>query len=133
MAGPSDPQFAEGVTVPLIEVNLDRKLYEEKGEGISREIHQAQIDALGIAPEDLFQVFNPHEPGELKFDPTYGGVDRRSLMVIRITIVHRHSVVVKKGLYTAILDRLAVIGIRPDDVQIALVENGFEDWFAGKL
>ncbi|MCU1510060.1 MAG: tautomerase family protein [Glaciihabitans sp.] len=119
--------------VPLIQVELDRKLYDEKGDEISREIHQAQIDALGTAPDDLFQIFHPHEPGELKFNPTYGGVDRRSLMVIRITLVHRHSVVTKKGLYKAILDRLAAIGVRADDVQIALVENGFEDWFAGKL
>jgi hypothetical protein len=119
--------------VPLIQVDLERKLYDEKSEAISREIHQAQIDALGTAPDDLFQVFRPHEPGELKFDPTYGGVDRRSLLVIQIIAVHKHSVAVKKGLYKAILDRLAAIGIRPDDVQIALVENGFEDWFAGKL
>jgi hypothetical protein len=117
--------------MPLIEVDLDRSLYEAKGEAISREIHQSQIDALGTTPNDVFQVFRPHDPGEFRFHPTFGGVDRRSLILIRITLVHKHSVVVKKSLYKAMSERLESIGIRPDDVMIALVENGFEDWYAG--
>jgi hypothetical protein len=119
--------------MPLIQVDLDRAVYEELHEQLSREIHQAQIDALDIPADDLFQVFRPHEPGELKFDPTYGGVDRRSLMVIRITMVHRYPVATKKGLYAAIVERLGNLGIRREDIQIAVVENGYEDWYAGAL
>lgn len=123
----------KGVKMPLIQVDLDRALYNEKHVQISAELHQAQIDALAIPADDLFQVFRPHDSGELKFDPTYGGVDRQSLMVIHITMVHKYSVASKKSLYKHILDRLSAIGIRPEDIQIAVVENGFEDWYAGKL
>jgi phenylpyruvate tautomerase PptA (4-oxalocrotonate tautomerase family) len=119
--------------MPLIEVDLDKALYDEKHEQISAEIHQAQIAALDIPPDDLFQVFRPHGLGEIKFDRTYGGVDRQRLVVIRITMVHRYSVALKRSLYKHIVERLAEVGIRPEDIQIAIVENGFEDWYAGKL
>jgi hypothetical protein len=119
--------------MPLIQVDLDRDTYDRLGEQLSAEIHQAQIDALEIPADDLFQVFRPHDPGELKFDPGFGGVDRQNLMVIRITMVHKYPVAIKKGLYAAIAERLERLGIRHEDLQIAVVENGFEDWYAGKL
>jgi hypothetical protein len=119
--------------MPLVQVDLDGTLYRDKHEQISAEIHQAQIDALGIPADDLFQVFRPHEPGELKFSPTYGRVDRQSLMVIHFTMVHKYSVASKRSLYKHVTERLQAIGIRSQDIQIALVENGFEDWYAGKL
>jgi hypothetical protein len=119
--------------MPLIQVDLDRAVYDELHEQLSREIHQAQIDALEIPADDLFQIFRPHDKGELKFDPTYGGVDRQNLMVIRITMVHRYPVAIKKGLYKAIVERLEKLGIRREDIQIAVVENGYEDWYAGTL
>lgn len=119
--------------MPLIEVHLERELFEARHPEIGRELQLAQIEALGTAEDDVFQVFNPHGPEELKFDPGYGGVDRRSLMVIRVTLVHKHTVAKKRALYRGIVERLAVLGIRPEDIQIAMVENTFEDWYAGSL
>jgi hypothetical protein len=119
--------------MPLIQIDLDRQLFESKHDDISREIHQAQIDALEIPADDLFQVFRPHDSDELKFDATYNGVDRQNLMLIRITMVHRYSVAIKRALYAAIVRRLGTLGIRPEDILISVVENGFEDWYAGKL
>src|SRR5664280_2178409 len=113
--------------MPLVEVDLDRTLYNEKHEEISAELHQAQIDALDIPVNDLFQVFRPHDAGELKFDRTYGGVDRQNLVVIHVTMVHKYSVASKRRLYKSVVDRLEAIGVRPQDIQIAIIENGFED------
>jgi phenylpyruvate tautomerase PptA (4-oxalocrotonate tautomerase family) len=118
--------------MPLIQVDLDRTLYNDKHVELSHEIHQAQIEVLGIPADDLFQVFRPHEPGELKFDPTYGGVDRQNLIVVRITMVHMYSAATKRKLYEAIVSRWATLGVRPEDIQICVVEVGFEDWYAGK-
>jgi hypothetical protein len=118
--------------MPLIQIDLDRALYDDKHEQLSSEIHQAQIDVLGIPADDLFQVFRPHEPGEIKFDPTYGGVDRQSLIIVRITMVHMYSVATKRKLFEAIVARWQKLGVRPEDIQICVVEVGFEDWYAGK-
>jgi Tautomerase enzyme len=119
--------------MPLIQIDLERDLYEAKHEEISREIHRAQIDALEIPSDDLFQVFRPHTSNELKFDRTYNGVDRQHLLFISITMVHRYSVETKRKLYSAIVERLGILGIRPQDILISVVENAYEDWYAGRL
>lgn len=119
--------------MPLVQIDLDSALYASKHQEISDEVHQAQIDALGIPADDKFQVFRPHAAGELKFDPSYGGVDRQHLVVIQLTMVHRYTVELKRSLYRSIVHRLESVGIRPEDIQIALIENGYEDWYAGRL
>ena len=119
--------------MPLIQIDLDRELYDSLGDQLSAAVHKAQIDALDIPADDLFQVFTPHGPGELRFDPGYNGVDRRRLLLMRITMVHRYPVATKQRLYQAIVDRFAEVGVRAEDVLISVVENGFEDWYAGRL
>ena len=52
-------------------ITSDDELHEQ----LSTEIQAAQVEALGITPDDLFHVFRPHQPGELKFDPGYNNVD----------------------------------------------------------
>jgi hypothetical protein len=118
--------------MPLIQIDLDRELFESHGDELSAAVHQAQSDALDIPADDLFQVFTPHGPGELRFDPGYNGVDRQRLILLRITMVHMYSVATKQRLYDAIVKRFGDAGVRAEDVLIAVVENGFEDWYAGR-
>ena len=119
--------------MPLVQVDLPRALFDEKGGKISGEIHQALIDSLAIPADDKFQVFRPRDEGELVFDPGYNGVDRRSLILIQVLMVHMYPVDRKRELYRHIVTRLDAIGIRPEDIQIAVSENGYEDWYAGRL
>lgn len=118
--------------MPLIQVDLDRGLYEASSDVIGKAIHDAQIEALGIPADDRFQVFRPHESGELRFDPGYNGVDRRSLLLIQVTAVHMYPVAVKRKFFETVVAKLAPLGVRAEDVLISLVENGYEDWYAGK-
>lgn len=119
--------------MPLVEVHLDQHLFDSHHVGISQALHAAQIEALGVPEDDLFQVFTPHGPGELKFDPGYNGVDRRSLLLVRMTMVHMYSVEKKRALFAAIRDKLGAHAVRAEDILISVVENGFEDWYAGRL
>jgi hypothetical protein len=119
--------------MPLIQVDLPQALFDEKGTRISDEIHQALIDSLAIPADDKFQVFRPRKDGELVFDPGYGGVDRRSLILIQVLMVHMYAVELKRDLYRHIVTRLRALGIRGEDIQIAVTENGYEDWYAGRL
>lgn len=117
--------------MPLIQIDLERELFDSSKDKISKAVHDAQLEVLDAPEDDLFQVYRPHEPGEFVFSPTFGGVDRQQLLLIRITMVHMHPVAAKQKLYDAMTGRLADVGVRPDDVMICIVENGFEDWFAG--
>lgn len=119
--------------MPLIQVDLPRPLFEQQGSQVSAEIHQALIDALEIPADDKFQVFRPREAGELVFDPSYGGVDRRNLILIQVLMVHLYPVEKKRELYRHMVTRLAAIGVRREDIQIAVTENRHEDWYAGRL
>jgi phenylpyruvate tautomerase PptA (4-oxalocrotonate tautomerase family) len=119
--------------MPLVQVDLPRALFDEKGGKISSEIHQALIDSLAIPADDKFQVFRPRDEGEIVFDPGYNGVDRRSLILIQVLMVHMYPVDRKRELYRHIVTRLDAIGVRPEDIQIAVSENGYEDWYAGRL
>jgi hypothetical protein len=119
--------------MPLIQIDLDRELFDSSGDKLSDAVHSAQIEALDIPPNDLFQVFTPHGAGELRFDPGYNGVDRRSLVLLRITMVHMYDNQTKQRLFRAIVQRFADVGVRAEDILISVVENGVEDWYAGRL
>jgi Tautomerase enzyme len=119
--------------MPLVQVDLPRALFHEKGGTISSEIHQALIDSLAIPADDKFQVFRPRDEGEIIFDPGYNGVDRRNLILIQVLMVHMYPVDLKRELYRQVVTRMDAIGIRPQDIQIAVSENGYEDWYAGRL
>jgi Tautomerase enzyme len=119
--------------VPLIQIDLDRELFDSLGDKLSDAVHQAQIDALDIPADDMFQVFTPHDPGELRFDPGYNGVDRQRLLLLRITMVHMYPVATKQRLFRTIVERFADAGVRAEDILISVSENGYEDWYAGQL
>ena len=119
--------------MPLIHVHVDRDVFDAHNEAIGDAIHEAQIEALDIPADDRFQIFQPHDAGEFKFDRGYNGVDRRRLLVIRVTAVHMYGTDTKRKFFQAVVDRLQPIGIRPEDVLICLTENGVEDWYAGRL
>lgn len=119
--------------MPLVQVDLDQHLFDSHHAELSKAIHDAQIEALDIPGDDLFQVFTPHSDDELKFDPGYNGVNRQHLLLIRMTMVHMYSVEKKKALFAAMRDNLGALGVRPEDILISVVENGFEDWYAGRL
>jgi hypothetical protein len=119
--------------VPLIQIDIDRELFDSLGDRLSAAVHRAQLDALDIPSDDLFQVFTPHGPGELRFDPEYNGLDRQRLILFRITMVHMYSVATKQRLYRSIVERFGEAGVRAEDILISVMENGFEDWYAGQL
>jgi phenylpyruvate tautomerase PptA (4-oxalocrotonate tautomerase family) len=117
--------------MPLVRIDLDRALFERKEE-ISDEVQQAFVDALGVVENDRFQIFHPHDSGEIVFDPTYNNVDRRSLILLQITMVHMYSPEAKRRLFEEIVRRLETLGLRHEDILISAVEVGYEDWYAGR-
>ena len=119
--------------MPLIQVDLRRELFDSSHAEISRALQRAGEEALGTPSDDLFQVFRPRDEGELKFDPTYNGVDRQDMVLIQVLAVHMHSVAAKQTFFRAVVQHLGEVGVRPADIHIALAENGFEDWYAGRI
>lgn len=118
--------------MPLIQVDLKRSVFEDKGEKISNAVHNSLVVGLGIDTTDLFHVFRLHDEGEIIFSPTYDNRDRRDLIVIRITMVNMFSLEQKKKMYKELTTRLIDIGIRRDDILICVVENSADNWSLGE-
>ena len=112
--------------MPMIQVDLRRDLFQAKGEAISKAIHAGLIEGLDMPADDLFQVYRPHDEGEIVFSPDYGGADRRDLVLIRVTMVHMFPADVKARMYAAVVRHLEAAGVRHDDVLISVVEVGFD-------
>jgi hypothetical protein len=131
--GLSRAHHREDDEVPLFEIDLPRAVFAEHHQAIGQALSLAQAEALDVPIDDVFQIFRPHDDEELKFDPHYNDVNRRSLLVIRITPVHIYRASEKANLFKAIVTRLEQIGIRNEDVLILISENAWEDWYAGRL
>lgn len=58
-------------------------------------------------------------------------VDRRDLVLLRITMVHMFPVATKQAMYASLVEHLEVAGLRRENLLISVVEVGFEDWYAG--
>jgi hypothetical protein len=119
--------------MPLVQVDMPRALYEAHGTKMSAALQQAFVDALEVPADDKFQIFRPRDAGEIVFDPGYGGVERQNLVLIQILMVHRYSVEMKRRLYRVMVEKLTALGLRREDIHIAVTENGYEDWYAGRL
>lgn len=117
--------------MPTVQVDLRRELFDTKGPAISQAVHQGLIDGLDMQSDDLFQVFRPHDDGEIVFSPSFGGVDRRDLVLLRITMVHMFAPDTKARMYAALVKQLEAVGLRREDLLVSVVEVGFEDWYAG--
>ena len=117
--------------MPMVQIDLRRDVFQEKGEAISQAIHAGLIEGLDMAADDLFQVFRPHDDGELVFSPDFGGADRQDLILLRITMAHMFPVDTKRRMYKALVQRLEKAGVRRDDILVCFVDVGFDDWYAG--
>jgi len=93
--------------MPMVQVDLRRELFEEKGTAISQAIHAGLIEGLDMP------------------------ADRRDLVLVRITMVHMFPVDAKRAMYTALVRHLEAAGVRHDDILVCVVEVGFEDWYSG--
>jgi hypothetical protein len=119
--------------MPLVQVDMSRAMFDKFAKAMSEELQKACIEELGAPPNDRFQVFRPRGDGELVFDPTYNNVDRQNLVLIQILMVHKYSVDIKRKFYRNVVLRLEALGIRREDILIGVTENGFEDWYAGRI
>jgi phenylpyruvate tautomerase PptA (4-oxalocrotonate tautomerase family) len=119
--------------MPLVRIDvLDRRPPEELA-SIGDGVHRALVEAIGIPPQDRFQVLNRHSESGLVFDRHYLGISRTDGVVfIQIAMSLGRSLEQKKNLYQSIVRNLAEKpGVRTEDVFVNLVEVAKENWSFG--
>jgi hypothetical protein len=97
---------------------------------MSEIINGALAEGWGMPADDLFQIFRLHEPGALFYSRTFPEADRTDIIFIQILAFTGYSPEVKQRGAGLIVDGLVTLGIKRDNILIALTENGDGDWLA---
>lgn len=119
--------------MPFIRTNVPQDTPAATRDAIVQGIHQALVDAIGMPPDELFNMVAGYAPGEFACSRTFNGVARSDrVVVVEITLRRGRSDAMKRALYAAIARNLqATAGVAPADVFIFMHENDYSDWSVG--
>ena len=119
--------------MPLARIDLPAGKPPEYGRAVADVVYKAMIETLNAPKDDRFQVISEHTPNTLVIDPTYLGIQRSAdALIIQLILNEGRTVEVKKSFYKAVADGLHErVGLRREDVVIALVEVKKENWSFG--
>jgi 4-oxalocrotonate tautomerase len=119
--------------MPLVRIDLPRGKSPEYRRTIGDVVYEAMIQTINVPANDRFQVITEHAPESLIVDPTYLGVERGpECMIIQVFLNEGRTTELKKAFYRAVADGLNKrLGLRKQDVFIALVEVKKENWSFG--
>ncbi|WP_214322511.1 tautomerase family protein [Nonomuraea sediminis] len=117
-------------------VRIDALRADDKRlEALGRAVHDALVEAIGIPPDDLFQVLNGHDgPQRLfRYDDGYLGIHRDDdLVFIAITMRSGRTPAQKQSLYRTIADLAQqYAGTDPRNIFVTITENEPLDWSFG--
>jgi len=97
---------------------------------MSAAIHAALVDRWKMPADDLFQIFQVHTEGDLFYSPTFPDAERTDIIFVQILAFNGYTPDQKQDAAAEIVERLAALGIKRDNILIAVTENGDGDWHA---
>jgi hypothetical protein len=115
--------------MPLVRVDIHESLAALRPR-MSEAIHSALVDGWEMPADDLFQIFQVHQPGDLFYSRTFPDADRTDIVFVQILAYTGYSPATKQRGATLVADRLSALGIKRDNILVALSENGDGDWLA---
>jgi hypothetical protein len=115
--------------VPLIQIDMQSARAAQRSQ-ISDAVHSALVEAWQMPADDLFQIFNLHDADDLIYSPTYPNANRSDIVFVRILAFNGYTPDEKQRGARLVVDRLCAVGLKRDEILIAITENGDGDWFA---
>ena len=111
--------------MPIAKIHVLEGQYDEARLGkVSSAVQNGLISALGIPPEDYFQIFHVLPRNQYRHTPSFLGLKYSDdLIVLEITFISGRPSEKRLGLLKALNDAVvAAVGISPDDLMIAFYE-----------
>jgi len=111
--------------MPIAKIHVLEGQYDEARLGkVSSAVQNGLISALGIPPEDYFQIFHVLPRNQYLHTPSFLGLNYSDdLIVLEITFISGRPKEKRLGLLKALNDAVvAAAGISPDDLMIAFYE-----------
>ena len=115
--------------MPLVRIDVHEHLRDRRAD-ISAAIHAGLVEGWEMPAEDLFQIFTVHPDGDLVYSRTYPNADRSDIVFIQILAYTGYSAELKQHGARRVVERLVGLGLKRDDVLIAISDNGDGDWYA---
>jgi phenylpyruvate tautomerase PptA (4-oxalocrotonate tautomerase family) len=117
--------------MPLITIEVAETVPVETRLAYANAVNEGLAEGLGMDIDDRFQVIHPLPADHIIADPHYLGGERRDVLYVRILMVKMYDEETKARAFQAVARRLEALGVRPDDVFIAVTENTLQDWYPG--
>jgi hypothetical protein len=121
--------------MPLAKLHMLEGQYDEaRLDKVSSAVQNALIGALGIPPEDFFQIVHVLPKSQYRHTPSLLGLDYSDdLIVLEITFISGRPKEKRLGLLKTLNDQVvAAAGISPDDLLITLYETPGENISFGR-
>ncbi|MFD2840517.1 tautomerase family protein [Populibacterium corticicola] len=116
--------------MPHVRVDLDEKFRTRIPE-IGDALHLSLVQGLNMEDDDLFQIFTVHQPGEIRFSPTYPGAQRSELILIQILASFGYTPDDKRAFYKRVVDNMVSLGFAQDELLVSIIEiDGENNWHA---
>lgn len=117
--------------MPFVRIDAVRAS-EDRLDALGRAVHDALVEAIGIPPDDRFQVLTSHN-GTIRYDPGYLGVHRDDdLVFVAITMRSGRTAAQKQALYRRIADLAhEYAGTETRNIFVTVTENESIDWSFG--
>lgn len=118
--------------MPLVRIDMQRQSDPSYPRQVGAAVYEAMRQTINVPDKDNFQILTEHDETHFVFDPSYLDIPRSSrLIYIQITLNEGRTLDQKRALYKTIVERLAPLDVRPEDVLINLVEVKRENWSFG--
>jgi hypothetical protein len=121
--------------MPLARIHVLEGQYDEARLGkVSSAVQNALIRALGIPPDDFFQIIHVLPRSRFLHTPSFTGLNYSDdLIVLEVTFISGRPKRKRLGLLKALNDSVvSAVGISPDDLLIVLYETPGENVSFGR-
>jgi Tautomerase enzyme len=121
--------------MPVAKIHVLKGQYNEARLGkVSSAVQNGLISALGIPPEDFFQIIHVLPRGQFRHTPSFLGLKYSDdLIILEITFISGRPKEKRLALLKALNERVvAAAGIPPDDLLITLYETPGENISFGR-
>jgi Tautomerase enzyme len=121
--------------MPVAKIHVLKGQYSEARLGkVSSAVQNGLISALGIPPEDFYQIIHVLPRGEFRHTPSFLGLNYSDdLIILEITFISGRPKEKRLALLKALNDGVvAAAGISPDDLLITLYETPGENISFGR-
>ena len=119
--------------MPLTRIDVTDAISSDRLSALADALHQAEVEAIGITPDNRHQLIHVHRAGQIITDKHFMDLNRgQEQVVIQITLRRGRSPQAKRDLYARIAELAAAkAGIDPKNILVSLVETGSADWSFG--